>query len=312
MLRWRLILGTVIVAALVGLCWLDYQAARPGVFLLPLAVVLSLVGAGELLAMFRQRGHEPLAWVVYCGTLVTVLAAGAPVFVPSGWIGGVAVGRLGWLAIGLAAGMSLAIIGELRRYESPGSATMNLALSTFAVLYVGGLMGFLVQLRLLRGGPWGIDGRWGIFALVSLIAIVKMSDIGQYTAGRLFGKDKLASTISPGKTWQGAVGGLICGFATSWALFFWGPDLFGLSVGGGWRGGYGKLMVPLTAALYGLALAVAGIIGDLAESLLKRDAGVKDSSTWLPGYGGALDMLDSLLGAAPVAYLFWALGIVGP
>jgi phosphatidate cytidylyltransferase len=67
---------------------------------------------------------------------------------------------------------------------------------------------------------------------------------------------------------------------------------------------------PSTIVLFGAAVAVAGIVGDLAESMLKRDAGVKDSSTWLPGFGGVLDLLDSLLGASPVAYLFWVLGVL--
>ena len=69
---------------------------------------------------------------------------------------------------------------------------------------------------------------------------------------------------------------------------------------------------PVNHLVYGLLVSVAGIVGDLAESLLKRDAGVKDSSTWLPGFGGVLDLLDSLLVAAPVAYMCWMIGLVGP
>src|SRR5690606_1056933 len=152
------------------LCWLDYRADRPGVFLLPVAVVLSLLGVGELLAMLRQRGDEPRAWVVYVGTLITVVAAGVPGFLPSGWLPGPAVGRLGWLAIGLTAGLLVAVVGELRRFAAPGRATTDLALSCFAILYVGGLMGFAIQLRILDGGPPESAGRWGMLALVSLIA----------------------------------------------------------------------------------------------------------------------------------------------
>ena len=139
-----------------------------------------------------------------------------------------------------------------------------------------------------------------------MIAIVKMSDIGQYTAGRLFGKHKLAPTVSPGKTWEGVVGGVV--FALRRGLADDDVRCAGDATGrwdvcgrlrlGDWR-------------LFAVALVAAGIVGDLAESLLKRDAGVKDSSTWMPGFGGVLDLLDSLLGAAPVAYLFWAMGWVG-
>jgi len=302
LLRWRLILGTVIVAASVGLCVLDFRAAWPGIFLLPVAVVLSLLGAGELLAMFRKLGHQPLAWVVYLGTLLTVLSAGAPGWLPSGWISG-AVGQLGWLAIGLAAALLIAIVGELLRFESPGRATVQLALSCFAVFYVGGLMGFVVQLRLL-GAESMHGGRVGMLALVSLIATVKMSDTGQYTFGRLFGKHKLAPVVSPGKTWEGAAGGVLVAVLTAWLVF--------TAVARSMVGPAGMGIGLLTIVWFGVAVAVSGIIGDLAESLLKRDAGVKDSSTWLPGFGGVLDLLDSLLGAAPVAYAFWALGILGP
>lgn len=300
MLRWRLILGALFIAALVGLCWLDFHATRPGVFLLPLAAVLSLAGAGELLAMFRKRGHTPLPWVVYGGALITVLLAGASVYMPADWSNSVTVGRLGWLAVGLATSFAIAVVAELRRYPAQGRATSDLGVSCLAILYIGGLMGFMVQLRLLSGGPWGKDGRWGMLAIASLIATVKMSDTGQYWMGRMFGRHKLAPAVSPGKTWEGAVGGVLFAVGTAWLVFAFSRRSVSAI----------NDVVPITS--FAIAVAIAGIVGDLAESMLKRDAGVKDSSAWMPGFGGVLDLLDSLLGAAPVAYIFWALRIVGP
>jgi phosphatidate cytidylyltransferase len=320
MLKWRLTLGTLFIAGLVGLCWLDFIAARPGIYLLPLAVMLSLLAADELLTMFQQRGHRPLPWVVYGGVLLTVLSSGMPVLLP-GW--GASVGRLGCLAVGLVAGLILAMIGELSRYQSPfaqplakdaashGTATMNLALSILAIAYAGGLMGFMVELRLLDGPRFGNDGRWGMVALISLIATVKMSDIGQYTLGRLFGRRKLAPAVSPGKTWEGAFGGAVFAIVAAWLVFHWAA---GLSAAGDTATATGSSTATnvVSTLAFAVAVAAAGIVGDLTESMFKRDAGVKDSSTWMPGFGGVLDLLDSLLGAAPVAYLFWVTGVVGP
>lgn len=310
MLRWRLLLGTLFIAALVGLCWLDYRAAWPGVYLLPLALVVSLLGAGELLAMFRKRGYEPLAWVIYGGTALAVLLASAPGLLPATWSTS-ATGQLGWLAIGLAAGSLLAMLGELWRFKSPGQATTNLALSCFAILYAGGLMGFLIQLRILGGDHWGTDGRWGMLALISLIATVKMSDTGQYTAGRLFGRHKLSPIVSPGKTWEGAAGGFVFAVIAASIVFGWAARQV-VGAASETTHSYASPGGIFRILVFSAALTAAGIIGDLTESLLKRDAGVKDSSTWLPGFGGVLDLLDSLLGAAPVAYVLWALGLIGP
>jgi phosphatidate cytidylyltransferase len=241
--------------------------------------------------------------VIYAGVLITVIAAGSPVFWPS-WAGGSRVNGFAWFAIALAMGLIMAFVAELRRFNSSGMATTNIARASFAILYVGALVSFLVWLRLLYTPPWGTDGRWGMVALLSLISTVKMSDIGQYTVGRLIGRHKLAPAVSPGKTWEGAAGGLLFAIVAALIVFQWGT---------GWIVGSSSATTgPIRIVLFAVAVAAAGMIGDLAESMLKRDAGVKDSSEWMPGFGGVLDLLDSLLVAAPVAYVFWVLRWVGP
>jgi phosphatidate cytidylyltransferase len=143
-------------------------------------------------------------------------------------------------------------------------------------------------------------GRFGIAAIASLAIVVKMCDIGAYTFGRLLGRRKMTPVLSPGKTWEGAVGGLAFACLGSWLALNWLAPA--LSAG----------LAPRSAWCwlgYGLFVGIAGILGDLAEPLIKRDVGRKDSSAWMPGFGGVLDLLDSVLFAAPVAFLCWKLGI---
>jgi phosphatidate cytidylyltransferase len=182
---------------------------------------------------------------------------------------------------------------EMARYEKPGGVTVNIAAAVFAVVYVGLMLGFIVQLRMV----------WGIGALASLLIVVKFGDTGAFAVGRLFGRHKMAPKLSPGKTIEGALGGVLFSCASSWAVFYWLiPALSSASpqVGTWWR-----------CVLFALLVCFAGMAGDLAESLIKRDAQRKDSSTWMPGLGGILDILDSTLLAGPVAYACWATGLVG-
>ncbi len=293
MLIWRLTLGTLFIAGLTWLCWADYHAAQPGLYLFPLALVLAVLAVGELLAMFPGDA-KPVSWSTYAGTLAVVGLAGVPAFW-SDYPADCPIGPLGWPLLGLAAGVLLAVVGEMQRYVAPGRTMVPLALSLWAMVYVGVLLAFIVQLRGLGNGPEGL------LALVSMVLVVKMSDIGAYTVGRLAGRRKLAPTISPGKTWEGFAGGMLFALVSAYLFFAFvtpGDAAVGNVPQYGW-------------VAYAVALTIAGLLGDLAESLMKRDAGCKDSSRWMPGFGGVLDLLDSPLAAAPVAYLFWAAGWVG-
>jgi phosphatidate cytidylyltransferase len=304
LLHLRLISAAIILAALLALVLLDYWQVGvrvPGAWLVPALLGTSLLATGEVLHLVAAKGHRPLAWPVFAGNAALPLAASAPVLfalagrnIASGNSPGIAL----WPMMTLVLAALLVIGAEMHRFRQPGAAVVHAALGVFTLVYIGLLVSFLALLR-LHGGH-----EWGMLALVSVLAITKLADTGAYFVGRSFGRHKMTPLLSPGKTWEGAVGGVLTACLASWALFqFVGPIVV--------RHGY--VQPPLAAALaYGLVLAAAGMHGDLAESLLKRDASVKDSSDWMPGFGGVLDLLDSILFAGPVAYIWWAIGFLAP
>jgi phosphatidate cytidylyltransferase len=288
-LRWRLLLGFLIVAALAGLCWLDHLAPTPGIYLLPLGLVLVFLATAELLSMLEAGGMKPRKGIVHAGNLLLFASCWLPVVAANYSF------PIGAMTVCLFAACVLAVFfGEMLRYEKPGGNTTNLAAAVFALAYVGLMFHFIGLLRMAPGV--------GVGALVSMIVVVKLGDTGAYTVGRLFGRHKMAPRLSPGKTIEGAFGAIFFACAGSWLCFqYLLPAMTSSplppSIAGGW-------------AIYGVLLGVAGMFGDLAESLIKRDCGRKDSSTWMPGFGGILDILDSLLLAAPVAWFCWNWGIV--
>ncbi len=298
MLRHRLLLGTIFIAALAGLCWLDgAQAlgAPPAAWLFPLALVLTVLASGEILWLLKSAGNRPAAALIYIGSFLIVASSGVFQFCPRAaehW----ALGPLGWPLCIFTLGALAALIIEIARYQEASRAVTNAALSILSLFYVGILFSFVVHLRMLGNNVQGI------LALVSLIAVVKMCDTGAYTVGRLIGRHKMTPQLSPGKTWEGAVGGLVFAVLGSWAVF----ELLGSHL----NGRVSDLLAAWQWIAYGLIVGAAGIVGDLAESLLKRSSGRKDSSPWMPGFGGVLDVIDSILFAAPLAYLCWAAGLV--
>jgi phosphatidate cytidylyltransferase len=287
MLRWRLILSAVLITALTILLWLDARSAIPGAWLLPVALLLTWLATSELLELFSARGFRPIRSIALIGNLAIVASNYAAMRSPAGLAG------FALPMIALALAVMAAFAGEMARYRGPGAVIETLGLNMLALGYIGVLFSFVVQLRLL--GP---DGSAGIAALLSLVLVVKMSDSGAYLVGRLIGRRHVAPLLSPGKTLEGCLGGLAFALVGAWLT----DVVLAPKMAAG-------LSTPRAGVFwwigFGLVVGLAGMMGDLAESLIKRDVGRKDSSTWMPGFGGTLDVLDSILMGAPVAYLFW-------
>lgn len=315
MLRWRIFLGALIIGCLTMLGYMDWRLEKltdiAGLVLFPLLVLLLIPACSELISLSKLGGARPIRMVVYLGTvLVVTMSWIAPI--SSNW----ATGHVGsasrlqpflhatsgsWAFSGLGLALIMAFVAEMCRYRRPGWSTIHVSATMFTILYLGLLSAFLVQIRLVGG----------IGYLVAFLLTVKMGDTGAFTVGRLLGRHKLAPGLSPGKTIEGAIGALLFSCLGSWIMF--AHVLPAVSRTYGTHGVSGiESSAPLAWLTFGLVIGLVGMIGDLAESMLKRDAQQKDSSLWMPGFGGFLDILDSILLAAPAAYGLWAFGIIVP
>ena len=183
-----------------------------------------------------------------------------------------------------------AFLIEVNRYREPGTAVPRLGLTVLSVAYLGLLGSFLVQLRSLSPDPV----RTSLY-LASTVFVPKYGDIGAFFAGTFLGRHKMTPILSPKKTWEGFVGGLF-GAALAAVVITAVGEWASVSL---FKGGYAEAIV------FGMVVGVAGVLGDLAESLIKRDCQIKDASKNLPGFGGVLDVIDSVLFAAPVVYCWF-------
>ncbi|HEY2851531.1 MAG TPA: phosphatidate cytidylyltransferase [Gemmatimonadaceae bacterium] len=255
-----------------------------------LLAILSALGAWEYFRIARASGLTPLEDVGI------PLAGVVPLFVHARYL------QLYELPL---SGMALAVLGILTLalfVRGVEGRPLGAAASTvFGVLYTGGMLSFgyairyhpyvIESVRVPLGGLAVTAG--GLLLLLPLL-LTWASDIGAYFVGRAFGKRKLMPTVSPGKTVAGAVGGLLATMLVGWlyARFVLTPSTQLAFVRGG-------------ILVFAILVSIAAQIGDLAESLLKREAGVKDSSHIIPGHGGILDRFDSLLFVLPVAYVLF-------
>lgn len=251
------------------------------VSLLAMIVVASFAGIGvwEYAQLALEKEIKPRAGLLIVFAVLEVVAFYASLVL-------VDFPQLSVLVLTCAA-----IVFFLVHFQQTANALPNIAVQFFGVCYVA------VPLSLLLGVLYpfphdGVaqDGRWW---LAYLIAVTKITDVGGYFVGRLWGAHKLSPLLSPKKTVEGAVAGLLCAVLMSIGMHYLGER-------------YSQEGFHLTLAesiWLGFLLGIFGQIGDLAESLLKRDAVVKDSNT-LPGVGGILDMVDSLLLTTPIVYFF--------
>lgn len=305
MLRWRLLSAFLIIFVVLGFIFLDYAGvwgAPMGLWMLPLLLLVTLLATAEVLALLKSSGLEPVSWAVYASNLMVVLGSSIPIFYElSGeqYPENCPFGQLGWPTVMTGLALMLIFASEMRRYQDPGRVMVQVSTGLLAVVYVGLLLSFLIALRRFE------NSQTGMIALISVVAVVKLSDAGAYFVGRTCGRHKLAPKLSPKKTVEGALGGLL--FGSLGSVLYFGllvPLIFGLNQDAGSASDWGRWI------LYGFILTVAGMVGDLVESLWKRDAGQKDSGSWLPGLGGLLDVLDSLLVASLPAYLCWAIKLM--
>jgi len=282
MLRYRLITGPLLFALLAGAMALDANLPALQCTCCPQGLLLTLIST---------------CYAALCGIEMTKLLESAqarhtlsPI---AGGIGAGAMTLATWFVIGgEAAGLDVSpgvlavvpmgavLLAMLVTATSRGCtpALGHVAAAALSTVWVGGGMGILMGIYALAG--------WQMLLLI--VAVTKLADIGAYTVGSAIGRHKLIPWISPGKTWEGLAGGIV--FAVAGTLIFF--EFFNIENSMLHDGLTGCLLVEVG---FGVLLAIGGLVGDLSVSMFKRDAGVKDSGVLLPGMGGLLDVMDSLL-----------------
>jgi phosphatidate cytidylyltransferase len=202
---------------------------------------------------------------------------------------------LATLSLSGAAVLFLAIAAACLWTRGPAGRPLEaLATTITGALYTGGMLSFAYALRY---HPYTMDATAGLVLLLLPLLLTWVTDTAAYFVGRAIGSHKLMPSVSPGKSVEGAIGGLVVAM-----LFAWAYQRFVMAP-------YASLsLLPGAIFLFGAVVSVAGQLGDLTESLIKREAGVKDSSNMIPGHGGVLDRVDSLLFTLPAAY--WLLTVM--
>ncbi|MBS0628842.1 MAG: CDP-archaeol synthase [Verrucomicrobia bacterium] len=267
------------VGILIALILLIIYAANPivSICIVALVAALAAIGVWEYARLSNSKGVQPALHLMIIVAVCEVVAF----FIAHKWIHSP---ELPVFVVAIGVGLFF-----LNRFKRSEEALINVAVEFFGVAYIAIPLSYMLAI-LYPISPSTVDGRWW---LCYLIFVTKITDIGAYFVGRSFGKHRLAPVLSPHKTVEGAIGGLVCTILLSLLMVYLGRVFAGSAF----------FLQYFDALILGILIGVFGQVGDLAESLLKRDAAVKDSSR-MPGLGGVLDMIDSLIFTAPIVYFY--------
>jgi len=301
-----------ILIAIVGIPLVIILCLTGGIYFFAFVVILSAIALHEFYKLTEAKGAKPLRIL----GLVTGLIVNASFYHPKlktcivSWFESQGIlipfpSQTQLLFMILL--VTIAVFTMVELFRNNGSVLMNLSSTIFGILYVSLFFGTFIGLRELfvpfdfpisRYFPSPASYtdpiitaqvyRWGGYTVLSVLVMIWICDSAAYYGGKAVGRHKLFPRVSPNKTWEGAMFGFIFSIVTALAAKYIVLDY--LSVG--------------SALIIGLIVGVFGQIGDLVESLFKRDAGVKDSSNLIPGHGGVLDRFDSLLFVSPLVYLY--------
>lgn len=268
----RLLVAIVLIPIVLACVWFGGPA------LVTLLALASGLAAWEFYRLAEVRGARPL------GAVGVSLSALIPLLVHARYLGF-------WVppvsVVALLVPVLLAVVLFARGSDGGPVAAVGITLA--GIVYTGGMLSFAYALRY---HAFAVDARGGTALVLLPMVVTWLNDTGAYVAGRAFGRAKLMPTVSPGKTWAGAYGAVVASVLTTWVIAAYVlPPMAHLT------------LRPLGIVVVGVGLSLAAQIGDLVESMFKREAGVKDSSHLIPGHGGVLDRVDSLLFTLPVGFV---------
>ena len=244
--------------------------------------ILAALTLHEFYVLAEKMGFRPFRWT---SIAFSVLITAGPYYVTEYVFGGEEFAGFAPAMLALAVvAFCVRVLGE----RDVSNRVESLIATVIGLVYVPFMLHFLVRLLVLFGEP-----TIGLVACLWVVAVSKFCDVGALLSGMAFGKHKMAPNISPKKTWEGAIGGVLIsasvGATIAWLAADYVPE--GLT--------------PLAGALIAVPLALTTIVSDLIESAMKRRADIKDTGKMIPGIGGAFDLTDSLILTAPVAYVIF-------